>query len=994
MIKKIIYIFSFLFLFFQVSQASTLSEKYKKAMDAFNSGEYAEAHYLFEEFIKDYKLIDEQYSAAKFYSAESLLNLGELDGAIAGFEFIVNNYNWTNFRHEALYKLGLIYYDQGNYAKSRSRLQLLLAEYPESNHTGSALYWIGESFTKEGRENDAIKFLEEAVSSKRNNKFIDYSIYTLASTYEKVGDYKNAVKYYDQLLSYHSNSPLAPSAHIRIGIAYFKLKEYQSSILELKNPELDSLPPDLYSQSIYLLANSYYRVEDYKNAENAYKEIIEKFPSSDFFREAKYGLAWSYFQQKKYNDAYNVFNSLSGNDNSDSIGIKSLYWKAEAKRYAGQDDEAFKIYKNFLDKYPDNELSSNAKYQMGVLYYGDNKFENAEKYLNSSTLSSDNSVKVKALTLRGEIDLNKKEYSSAKNDFQTAIDVPGITSELQYRAELGLGIAYYYLEQYKEALAYLSDINSKDPGFESDKVNFYLAENNYSIGNYQEALKKYNEVNLADSVVGRMALYGKAYTYLNLRDYANSASLFSEYSKKYPDDTRKLDAQLRLADSYYGNKNFGAASKVYKDLFNFNKSSINDPYTYYQYAQSLFKAGNSNDAIAEFRNLQQKFPNSEYADRSLFVVGWINFKESNFETAISNYKNVLSTYPNSSLGAIIYYSIGDAYFNMEKYDSAIVSYQTVLTRYPNSNHVFDAVNGIQYAYIAKNQPEKAIELIDNFVSKNPGVKFSDQIFFKKGDIFYSEKKYDRAETSYKEFIAEFPNSSLVPDAYYWVGKSAENLAQNEEAIYNFKKVFIDYPKNESAAAAVIEVGNIYNNLKNYDSALQIFDQAIKNLSTSPRLPEILFMKGVTLTNSKNFDDAYSDFAQLIQDYPASIFADKAKLELGLIELAANRYDNADSYFQNLAETRSDELGAKAQYYYGVSLFEQDKITDAITAFVRVRTIFSAYDEWLTKSYLKLGECYTKNKDYRNAKDIYRAILTKHKGDDYGKEAEKRLRELQ
>ena len=154
------------------------------------------------------------------------------------------------------------------------------------------------------------------------------------------------------------------------------------------------------------------------------------------------------------------------------------------------------------------------------------------------------------------------------------------------------------------------------------------------------------------------------------------------------------------------------------------------------------------------------------------------------------------------------------------------------------------------------------------------------------------------------------------------------------------------------------------------------------------------MKGVTLTNSKNFDDAYSDFAQLIQDYPASIFADKAKLELGLIELAANRYDNADSYFQNLAETRSDELGAKAQYYYGVSLFEQNKITDAITAFVRVRTIFSAYDEWLTKSYLKLGECYTKNKDFRNAKDIYRAILTKHKGDDYGKEAEKRLRELQ
>jgi TolA-binding protein len=989
--KNTIIIISFIFLFVQMTGAETLPEKYKKAMDYFNSGEYAEAHNLFEEFIKGYNLIDEQYSAAKYYSADALLNLGEQDAAATGFEFIVHNYTWSNFRHEALYKLGLIYFQQGKYSQSRGRFQLLL-EYPESDHTGSALYWIGESFTKEGKQDEAIKFLEEAVSNKRNNKFIDYSIYTLASTYEKIGDYKNAVKYYDQLLSYHTNSPLAPSAHIRIGMAYFKLKDYQSSILELKNPGLESMQPDLFSQSLYLLANSYYRAQDYENAENAYREIIQKFPSSSFVHEVKYGLAWSYFQRKKYNDAYNVFNSLSESD--DSIGVKSFYWKAEAKRYGGQESEAFNMYKNFLNKFPNDELASNAKYQLGVLYFDDNKLENAQKYLDASSLSSDNSVKAKAFTLRGEIDLGKKEYDSAKNDFQTAIDVPGVSGELQSRAELGLSVSYYYLNQFKDALAYLSDINSKDPNFETDKVSFYSAESNYALGNYSEALKNYNKVDLSREDVGSMVLYGKAYTYLNLQDYANAASLFSDFVKRYPNDPKKLDAQLRLADSYYGNKNFASASRVYKDIFNFDKSAMNDPYTYYQYAQALFKAGNSSEAINEFRNLQQKFPNSEYADRSLFVVGWINFKNSNFEEAISNYRNVLKIYPGSSLGSIVYYSIGDAYFNLGKYDSAIVSYQTMLDKYPNSNNIFDAINGLQYCYVAKEQPEKAVVLIDNFVNKNPGLSFADQIFFKKGDIYYSNKEYEKAETSYKEFIAEFPNSSLVPEAYYWIGKSAQNLNQNEIAIFNFKKVFEDYPKSESAAAAVIEIGNIYNNLKNYNFALVIYDEAIKNLSKSPRLPEILFMKGVTLTNNKNFDQAYTVFAQLIQDYPASLFSDKAKLELGLIELAANRYDNADSYFKYLSESRSDELGAKAQYYYGMSLFDQDKITDAITAFVRVRTIFSGYDEWLTKAYLQLGECYTKIKDDEKAKEIYRAVLIKHKGDDYGKEAQKKLRNLQ
>ncbi len=156
--KKLFLIIPFIFLAVQVSDAGTVPEKYKQAMDAFHSGEYSEAYYLFEGFLKGYSLIDEKYAAAKYYSADALLNLGEYEGAAAGFEFLANNYNFSNFRHEALYKLGLIYFKQGQYAKSRARLQLLLAGYPESDHTGSALYWIGESYTKEGKEDDAINF--------------------------------------------------------------------------------------------------------------------------------------------------------------------------------------------------------------------------------------------------------------------------------------------------------------------------------------------------------------------------------------------------------------------------------------------------------------------------------------------------------------------------------------------------------------------------------------------------------------------------------------------------------------------------------------------------------------------------------------------------------------------------------------------------------------------------------------------------------------------
>jgi TolA-binding protein len=987
-----IYLITSFIYFSAQSFPQTAAERYSAAMNAYNSMQYGKAYHLFEEFFNQYDVYDELYATAKFYSANALLQLGEFDASASEFEYLVNNFEWSSFREEALYKLGMLYFDSGEFSKSRTRLETLLKEYPETEHTGSALYWIGESYAAQNRNEDAIDFLKDAVSKRGNNKYIDYSIFTLASAYEKTGDYENAVKYYDQLLSYHKNSPLAVSAQIRIGICYFKLKDYQSSILELSSPMLSNLPPELFAESLYLLANSYYRVEDYKNAEEAYLEIIRNFPSSEFVRDAKYGLAWAYFQQTNYNDAYKVFNSLS--EGTDSIAEKSFFWKAESKRYSGKETEAFNIYKEFAKKFPDSELGKGVQYQMGVLYFNNNQLKEAEEFLRKSLSSFDNVVRARAYTLLGEIQLDKKQFTTAKESFDAALSINNVPEDLRNRSLFGSGVALFYLKQYQDAIAKFLLVETNDPLFERNKINFYLAESFYASGKYSEALSRYGNVDITDNEIGGQALYGKAYSYFNLRNYENAAYAYNDFIKRFPNDKRAVDAQLRLADSYYGSKNFSSATKVYKNLFNVGTGEINNPYTYYQYAQALYKAGNIQEALKEFKTLQEKFPASSYADEALFTVGWISFQQGAFDEAIAQFRNVMQVYPASSLNPIIYYSIGDAYFNKGKYDSAMVNYQKVIAEYPTSNYVYDAVNGIQYCYVAKDQPEKAITLIDQFVINNPGLSFSDQIFYKKGEIYYSMREYEKAKTGYKEFISSYPKSKFVPDAYYWVGKCAQNLNQNEEAIYNFTQVFESYPTSEAAASSVIEVGNIYNNMKNYNAALALYDKAISRLSKSPKLPEILFNKGMTLINKNDISTAYEVLLELAQDHKGSIFAEKAKFEMGLLELAAGNFENADFYFKNLSETKSDDLGAKSQYYYGLSLFEQEKFDEAVVALERVRLVFSAFDEWLTKSYLKLGECYTKLEEFDKAKEMYRAVLTKHRGNEFGQEAQNKLRELQ
>lgn len=978
----------FLIFIYSISFSQINSEKFSDAMSAYNEAEYQTAYQLFESFFNEYTLIDELYATAKFYSAEALLNLGNIEGAISNYEFFVNKFTWSSFRDKAFYKLGIIYFEQNQYSKSRARLLRIVLEYVNSEHYGAALYWIGESYVAEGNLQEAVDFFSEAVSNRTNNKFIDYTIYSLAYVYERLGKYEQAVAYYDELLSYYKTSPLASAAQVRIGICYFKLEDYDYTILELSSPLISELSEDTQAEALYLLANSYYRTGQYNESEKTYLDIIQKYPVNKVIRDVRYGLAWAYFQQNKFNDAYRIFNILS--TDKDSLAEKSLFWKGEAKRYAGQEVEALTIYEEFINKFPSSELVQAAQLQMGVIYFNNKKFDTSEKTLLSSTASNDNSVRVRAFTILGEIELNKKQFTKAKTYFETALKIPNIPEDLEFRALLGLGASFYYLGHFEQAMLSLGDIDFRSPSFEISKVNFYLAESNFAKENYTEALKRFTKVHGEDPDLNRLSLYGRAYSLFNLKDYSSSALLFQEFIKNYPRDSRISDVRLRLADSYFADKNFAAASKIYEDIFKGGVSSSINDYTYYQYAQALYKSGKISEALTTFNELRLRFPRSQYAESSLYVIGWIYFQQSRFSEAITQFKYMLNVYPNTLLKPLIYYSIGDGYFNIGKYDSSIIYYQNMLSGNISPNYVFDALNGLQYSYVALGTPEKAIILIDDYVLNNPSVSFADQLFFKKGEIYYSLRDYEKAKINYKDFISKFGRSPLVPDAYFWIGKSAQNLNQNEEAIFNFNFAFNNFPTSDIAASSAIELGTLYNNAKNFDAALSVYDKAINILSKSSRLPEIIYMKGLTLLDKNDFTKAFEVFDEVVTYYGGTIFAHKSKLELGLIELKLKKYENAKNHFKQLAESRTDDLGAKSQYYMGVTLFEEGNYKDAVTALVRIRHVFSSYDEWLTRSYLKLGDCYLKLNDKRQAREMYQAVLQNHRGNEFGKEAQTKL----
>ena len=965
---------------------------FSTAIDIYKSNDFGTALKLFKEIISDPLTDEQKIIASKFYSANCLLNLDQLDGAASELESFIEAYQFTNLRDQAYYLLGTIYFQKGEFRKSRERLIALVNEFPQTAFLGSAYYWLGEDYFSENKFVEAEENFMNAITNESTNKFLVNSIYSLGQTYEKINDYQHAVKSYDELLTYHKNDILAPKSQMRIGICYFNLKDYNNAILELNVPIIQQLSGQDLILAKYFLANSYSRLKEYSDAIKIYNQLLILVNDESTRNKISYSLAQIYFQQEKYGDAYNTFIKLSDTAD-DSVKALSLFWSGECKRYSGDSKSANQIFTEFTSRYPGHNLAAKAQLGIGASNLGNISDANVEKSLINATISNDKQTRCRAYTLLGELRLNKNNYSDSKKYFAEALKYSGDFSDLNKRALLGLSVSEFYLNNYTDAEKYLDELKTNARNFEPDKVNFYLAETYLVLGKFSAALRCYNSIDKNNESLKKQVVLGKAFAYFNSKDFTNSAFYFNEFVSNYKTDPNKNEATLRLADSYFCLKNFTKASQVYKELFSNEKLMQNNDLAYYQFSQSLYKSGKLDEALDAFGNLQIKFPQSKYADGSQYLVGWIYFQQQNFEKAISNYNKLLVKYPRSSMKPVVYNSIGDSYYNSGQYDSSISYYSKVLNSFPNTQYVFDAVTGIQYAYVAKDQPDSSIIFLDKFINSNPNSKFNDQIFFKKGDLYYSIQKYQEAIETYKDFCSKYPASSLIPNAYYWIGKSAANLKNDDEALQYFNNAKSRALNTDIGISSAIELSKIYSSRKDYSSAINVLKSASDAVPTSNRVAELLFLQGINLVSNNNSNDAKPIYEQIITYYDGSIFAAKSKVEIGKLELHKKNYADAQLLFKDVGEKRTDDIGAQAQYYYGVLLLEQNKIEDAITALVRVRSVFGAYDEWFTKSLLRLGDCYIKLKDKKQAREMFRAVLIKHESGEFADEAKKKLRQL-
>jgi tol-pal system protein YbgF len=92
---------------------------------------------------------------------------------------------------------------------------------------------------------------------------------------------------------------------------------------------------------------------------------------------------------------------------------------------------------------------------------------------------------------------------------------------------------------------------------------------------------------------------------------------------------------------------------------------------------------------------------------------------------------------------------------------------------------------------------------------------------------YLKGNYDLSIMGFKNFIQQFPSSSQVPHAVYWMGEAYYGKKDYSRAIESFDRVLKEYPRSEKAVNSLLKKAYAFQEQGKRDRARETFRRVVE-----------------------------------------------------------------------------------------------------------------------------------------------------------------------
>ena len=863
-----------------------------------------------------------QQSMVREALASRYFDTGHYVEALAVYNTIDRDHLYKSQRTGFTFKKAYSDLRTGGYQRAEDGFSEVLAA-PHSQYTLPATYYKGYVHYIRQQFAEAVPLFEEV---GEDNQFSQMAGYFAVESKLMLKDYDYVIRHGVPLYAQLDKEMQSSLARI-LSEAYYEKGDQASARKYL----------DIYTRSgaelsrkdHYFSGIVSYSLKSWPAAIESFSHVLGE--DDELCQNAWYYTANSYLQIKNKIAALDAFKAASEKDFDPVIKEDAFFNFAKLSFDVNADISQFSKY---MELWPESGKGDIIHNYMATSFLLAKDYDSAVKALGAiKTHTEESSANLqKAAFFRGLQLIEGKGWRAAEPLMETAVET-GSNENLRNLARFWQAECCYRDERYSEAISILGNL---------------LIDNDFrSTSEYPQAL------------------YNQAYNYLKSGNYVYAENNFRNFLNVSGDDAQyERDALTRLGDACFMQGKYADAASVYERVYEADATS-DDLYPVLQASIAYGLMGQESKKIDLLKQVIRTRRTAPLYPQALFELGRTYVQTGHPDDASECFFTLLGMKGNDYYTkSLLELALINA--NARKYDKAVEYYKTVVSTAPSSPEAEDALAGLESLYQLRNRPEEFLTYLDEIGRsdiKSPEEK--EQMLFRAAEQIYQSGRHTSAIAALQRFLAQYPSSSRVPQATFYLAESLRATGRLESASDNYQKVM----KMGSSAClddATAAYASINYDLQHYDKAEEAWRQLIDQTRDDAVRRDAYYGLMRAAFGAKDYPEAIRS-AQVVGTREARFLMAKAYRTLG-------ERESARRYFEELAADRSDAFGAESAYPLIQEAYDRGD-------FSRVEQLVYAFSDagsnqlyWLAKSFIVLGDSFADRGDLEQAEATFNSIL--------------------
>ncbi|WP_379089523.1 tetratricopeptide repeat protein [Pedobacter sp. UC225_65] len=970
----------------QLSPLVTLNKNYQTGLELLQNEKYVAAAQQFrlvettrtksttsKDSNTELSLIKEN---AKFYAAVCALELGNAD-AESLFQEFIKEYPLNPNTVLAYFHVGKSYFGQKKYTKALEWFEktdpstLSQKQRTEYQFKQGYAYFELKNFEKAEPLFEAVK--------KEDSPFKESATYYFAYINYLNKEYKTALANFEKL----KGSPTYEASYPYYITSMYYLDERYDDVIDYALPAIAKTKQQFEPEMLSLIAASYFAKSDFKNAEKYFAEFYEKDKNQTKNNLFIYQYGYALFKNAKYKEAAATLEKLNADDvylqnGMYTLGKASLELKNKEKARGA----FFRASRLDLDKVVQEEAWLNYAKLSYELEFNKQALEYTQSFLKQFPNSrKTNEAKI----LLGEILLTSKDYQTAIDILEPLQNKTPEAKEAYQKATYFRGLQFYNERAFPNALSMFLRSGNFVEDTEIHALSVYwMAEAMYELRKFGEAVRTFEKFltmpGANKTEVYNFANYGLGYAAFEDEKYAKAATYFERFLKGDDKDSKTVnDAIMRLADSYFVNKNYNEAMTNYNKII--NGKLTGDDYALFQRGMIQGLQKQDDAKIATMQSLLSKFPTSNYADDAGFETAYTYFNKGDFDKSKSGLVDLVAKYPRSSYVPRALVTIGLVQYNQDQDDAALESFKKVIREYASLPEAKQALESIKNIYVDRGDANGFISYAATTPLGNYSLSEQDNIVFQAANNIYLRGDAKGAYEAVNAYFDKFPKAIHDKEAKFIRAESLVKLGRSAEAIADYDYILNDWT-SDYTERSLISVSRVLMEEKKYNEAI-VYLKRLETTADYKAHYSYAINNLIKAYNELGMADDMIKYAELIRTSDKASEEEKNSSDLytGKAYLIKADTVQAIKAFTNVVAKTKTVAAAEAKYNLAALQYAKGDYKASQKTCFDLTNNMPAYDYWVAKTFILLADNYLALKDKFQAKTTLMSIIDGYKGKD-------------